>query len=155
MTPGTPAGMVIPSLGRKHGTASETGADIPHEYLTPVENKLEDLYSIVQFSDPALLTPLWTFAPRHFNLSTNRKSRVLIYRNLDLSPEQEEIHQGHLSGLFSIMNKKILTPMYVKRMQQILLSMRMVFLSTDMGGVGLNLQNTDCLTNFELRWNPA
>ena len=31
----------------------------------------------------------------------------------------------------------------------------MVFLSTDAGGVGLNLQNTDCLINFELPWNPA
>ncbi len=31
----------------------------------------------------------------------------------------------------------------------------MVFLFTDSGGVGLNLQNTDCLINFELPWNPA
>jgi SNF2 family DNA or RNA helicase len=31
----------------------------------------------------------------------------------------------------------------------------MVFLSTDSGGVGLNLQNTDCIINFELPWNPA
>ncbi|WP_319559683.1 DEAD/DEAH box helicase [Marispirochaeta sp.] len=241
---------------------------------TPLENKLEDLYSIIQFSDPTLLTPLWAFAARHFNLSTTRKNRVLGYRNLDavhekiaplllrrrkadvlenlpekiennyyldLSPEQEEMHQGYLSGLFSIMNKKVLTPMDIKRMQQILLAMRMicdstylvdketnispklvelvsilkdlvlenrrkviifsewttmiyligkvlselginfveftgkvpvkkrqslidefrtnpdcmVFLSTDAGGVGLNLQNTDCLINFELPWNPA
>jgi superfamily II DNA/RNA helicase len=239
-----------------------------------LENKLEDLYSIVQFSDPTLLTPLWAFAARHFNLSTTRKNRVLGYRNLDavhekirpllirrrkeevmenlpekiennyyldLSPEQEEIHQGYMAGLFQIMNKKVLTPMDIKRMQQILLSMRMVcdstylidkesnispklvelvsllkdlvlenrrkviifsewttmtyligkvlsemgidfveftgrvpvekrqalidefrtnphcmvFLSTDAGGVGLNLQNTDCLINFELPWNPA
>ena len=241
---------------------------------TPLENKLEDLYSIIQFSDPTLLTPLWAFAARHFNLSTTRKNRVLGYRNLDavhdkikplllrrkkvdvmenlpekvennyyldLSQEQEEIHQGYLSGLFQLMNKKVLTPMDIKRMQQILLAMRMVcdstylidkesnispklvelvsilkelvlenrrkviifsewttmtyligkvlselgidfveftgkvpvqkrqalidefrtnpecmvFLSTDAGGVGLNLQNTDCLINFELPWNPA
>ncbi len=31
----------------------------------------------------------------------------------------------------------------------------MVFLSTDAGGVGLNLQNADCVVNFELPWNPA
>jgi superfamily II DNA or RNA helicase len=241
---------------------------------TPLENKLEDLYSIIQFSDPTLLTPLWAFAARHFNLSTTRKNQVLGYRNLDavhekikplllrrrkeevmenlpekiennyyldLSREQEEIHQGYLAGLFQIMNKKVLTPMDIKRMQQILLAMRMVcdstylidkqsnnspklvelvsilkdlvlenrrkviifsewttmtyligkvlselgidfveftgrvpvekrqalieefrdnpdcmvFLSTDAGGVGLNLQNTDCLINFELPWNPA
>jgi superfamily II DNA or RNA helicase len=241
---------------------------------TPLENKLEDLYSIIQFSDPTLLTPLWAFAAHHFNLSTQRKNKVLGYRNLDavhekirplllrrkkeevlenlpekiennyyldLSREQEEIHQGYMAGLFRILNKKILTPMDIKRMQQILLAMRMVcdstylvdkqtnispklgelvsilkdlvienrrkliifsewttmtyligkvlselgidfveftgrvpvekrqalidefrdnpdcmvFLSTDAGGVGLNLQNTDCLINFELPWNPA
>ena len=31
----------------------------------------------------------------------------------------------------------------------------MTFLSSDAGGVGLNLQNTDCVINFELPWNPA
>jgi SNF2 family DNA or RNA helicase len=30
-----------------------------------------------------------------------------------------------------------------------------VFLSTDAGGVGLNLQAADCVINFELPWNPA
>jgi superfamily II DNA or RNA helicase len=31
----------------------------------------------------------------------------------------------------------------------------MAFLSTDAGGVGLNLQSADCVINFELPWNPA
>ncbi len=252
---------------------------IPHEHSlvitgTPLENKLEDLYSIVQFSDPTLLTPLWAFAAHHFNLSTTRKNKVLGYRNLeavhekiaplllrrqkaevidnlpekvennyyiDLSQEQEEIHRGYMAGLFRLINKKVLTPMDIKQMQKTLLAMRMVcdstylidkqtnispklielvsilkdivlenrrkvvifsewttmtyligkvlseleidfveftgkvpvekrqqlidefrenpncmvFLSTDSGGVGLNLQNTDCLINFELPWNPA
>jgi superfamily II DNA helicase RecQ len=30
-----------------------------------------------------------------------------------------------------------------------------VFLSTDAGGTGLNLQSADCVINFELPWNPA
>jgi len=30
-----------------------------------------------------------------------------------------------------------------------------VFLSTDAGGTGLNLQAADCIVNFELPWNPA
>lgn len=252
---------------------------IPHQHSlvitgTPLENKLEDLYSIVQFSDPTLLTPLWAFAANHFNLSKTKKNKVLGYKNLDtvydkiqpllirrkkedvidnlpekiennfyidLSPEQEEIHQGYLSGVLQIANKKVLTPLDIKRLQQLLTSMRMVcdstylvdketnispklvelvsilkevvlenrrkliifsewttmtyligkalselcidfveftgkvqvekrqllieefrnnpdcmvFLSTDAGGVGLNLQNTDCMINFELPWNPA
>ena len=31
----------------------------------------------------------------------------------------------------------------------------LVFLSTDAGGTGLNLQAADCVVNFELPWNPA
>jgi hypothetical protein len=252
---------------------------IPHSHSlvitgTPLENKLEDLYSIVQFCDPGLLTPLWAFAAHHFNLSKQKKNKVLGYRNLDgvykkiqplllrrkkkdvikelpeiiennyyvdLSQEQEEIHQGYMATLFMLSNKKVLTPMDIKRMQKTLLAMRMVcdstylidkktnispklvelvsilrelvlennrkvvifsewttmtyligktlselgidfveftgkvpvekrqalidefrenpecmvFLSSDAGGVGLNLQNTDCVINFELPWNPA
>ena len=30
-----------------------------------------------------------------------------------------------------------------------------VFLATEAGGVGLNLQTADCVINFELPWNPA
>ncbi|NQT58636.1 MAG: DEAD/DEAH box helicase family protein, partial [Bacteroidetes bacterium] len=33
---------------------------------TPLENKLVDVYGIVQFSDHTLLTPLWAFAANHF-----------------------------------------------------------------------------------------
>jgi SNF2 family DNA or RNA helicase len=252
---------------------------IPHNHSlvitgTPLENKLEDIYSIVQFSAPALLTPLWAFASNHFNLSRHKKNKVLGYRNLDivhsklkdliirrrtedvleslpdliennyyldLSIEQQEIHQGLVQSLHYYSSKKVLTPMDIKRMQQILLNMRrvcdstylvdkksnispklvelvsimkdlvienkrkviiftewtgmtyligkvlsdlkidfiefsgkipvdkrqllidefqnnsecMVFLSTDAGGTGLNLQNADCVINFELPWNPA
>ena len=252
---------------------------LPHNHSlvitgTPLENKLEDIYSIVQFSDSKLLTPLWAFAANHMRLSKSRTSKVLGYKNLeivneklkslvirrtkeavldslpdqlennyylDLSWEQKEIHQGLVHSLLVIINKRILTPMDIKRIQQILLSMRMVcdstylldkktnispklselaillndlvinnkrkvlifsewttmtyliskvlsdmgipfvdfsgkipvkkrqllvdefqnnleckvFLSTDAGGVGLNLQSADCLINFELPWNPA
>jgi hypothetical protein len=240
---------------------------------TPLENKLEDLYSIVQFSDPELLSPFWIFSATYLRI-TKWKKRIVGYTNLDaltaqlknlvirrkkadvldslpemvandyyveLSREQKEIHQGYVSSLAPILGKKILTPMDIKRIQQILLCMRMVcdstflidksknvspkldelrnilvelvkdngrkavvftewttmtyligkllsdleipfveftgkvpveqrqklitefmtnpackvFLSTDAGGVGLNLQEADCVINFELPWNPA
>jgi len=240
---------------------------------TPLENKLEDVYSIAQFSDPTLFTPLWAFAANYYNLDKGGK-KIVGYRNLDvirdklkslvirrkkeevftelpeqientyyldMSSEQEEIHQGYLSALLPLLNKKVLTPMDIKRIQMILLSMRMVcdstylidkqtnlspklvelvpilqelvienrrktiifsewttmtyligkllsdmgipfvqfhgkipqekrqllvtefqennecmvFLSTDAGGTGLNLQNADCVINFDLPWNPA
>ncbi len=241
---------------------------------TPLENKLEDVYSIVQFLDPYLLSPLWRFAADHFMLSRRKKGQILGYRNLDrlhetlksivirrrkedvlkdlpeqtvnnyyidLTEKQAEIHNGYLSSLLPILNKKFLTPMDLRKIQKLLLMMRMtcdstylvdrqtnispklkelegivdelviqsgrkvvifsewttmifligkylsnagidfieltgkvpvpkrqalideftnnpdcrVFLSSDAGGTGLNLQAADCVINFELPWNPA
>ena len=241
---------------------------------TPLENKLEDVYSIVQFLDPALLSPLWRFAADHFMLSRHKKGKILGYRNLerlngqlksiairrrkeevltdlpdemvnnyyiDLHDKQLKIHNGYLQSLLPLINKKFLTPMDLRRIQELLLRMRMVcnstylidrkthispklkelegvvdelvvqnkrkmvifsewttmtfliarllsevgipfiemsgkipvkkrqalidefthnpeckvFLSTDAGGTGLNLQAADCVVNFELPWSPA
>lgn len=241
---------------------------------TPLENKLEDVYSIVQFLDPYLLTPLWQFAADHFMLSREKKGKILGYRNLeqlherlktivirrrkeevltdlpdevvnnyyvDLHDKQLKIHSGYMQALLPLLNKKFLTPMDLRRIQELLLRMRMVcnstylidrrthispklkelegivdelvvqnarkmvifsewttmtyliarflsdagipfvelsgkipvkkrqalidefthnpdcrvFLSTDAGGTGLNLQAADCVVNFEMPWNPA
>ncbi len=241
---------------------------------TPLENKLEDVYSIVQFLDPRMLTPLWQFAADHFMLSRSKKGKILGYRNLsrlheklqsivirrrkedvlsdlprqvdnnyylELHEKQSKIHNGYMQLLLPLLNKKFLTPMDIRRMQELLLRMRMVcnstylidrkthispklkelesiieelvvaggrkmiifsewttmtfliarhlsdagigfvelsgkvpvkkrqalidefthnpqckvFLSTDAGGTGLNLQAADCVVNFELPWNPA
>ena len=241
---------------------------------TPLENKLEDVYSIVQFLDPYKLTPLWKFASDHFLIPKKKKASVAGYQNLsllktklqdivirrtkeevlkdlpdevvnnyyiDLSDEQYEMHQGFLSALLPLLNKKYLTPVDMQRIQMLLLKMRQtcdstflvdrqtqispklkelegiideivvqnkrkmvifsewttmtfliakllsesniqfielsgkvpvkkrqalidefttnpecrVFLSTDAGGTGLNLQAADCVVNFELPWNPA
>jgi superfamily II DNA or RNA helicase len=256
---------VVKQLPRKHALVL-TG--------TPLENKLEDVYSIVQFLDPFLLAPLWRFAADHFMLSRERKGRVVGYRNLDLLREkldpivirrkkeevlsdlpdeivnnyyidlhekQRKIHAGYLQALVPLLAKKYLTPMDIKQIQELFLKMRMVcnstylidkktlispklkefegiidelvvqnrrkmvvfsewttmtyliarslsvmkipfvelsgkvpvkkrqalidefssnpdcrvFLSTDAGGTGLNLQAADCVVNFELPWNPA
>jgi superfamily II DNA/RNA helicase len=158
-----------------------------------------------------------------------------------LTDEQEKIHQGYAQLLGPLLHKKFLTPMDVKRIQELLLLMRMVsdstylidrktnfspklaeldsildeliiqnnrkvvifsewttmtyliatklsganiafvelsgkipvkkrqalideftnnpqckvFLSTDAGGTGLNLQAADCVINFEPPWNPS
>jgi len=241
---------------------------------TPLENKLEDVYSIVQFLDPFMLTPLWKFAADHFLIPKKKKSSVAGYKNLemlnerlksivirrkkeavledlpdeiinnyyiDLTDEQKEIHAGYARVLLPLINKKFLTPMDIRKIQVLLLKMRMVcdstylidrethispkldelkgildevvvqnhrkmvifsewttmtfliartlsnmnlpfvelsgkvpvkkrqalideftnnpdcrvFLSTDAGGTGLNLQVADSVVNFELPWNPA
>jgi SNF2 family DNA or RNA helicase len=241
---------------------------------TPLENRLEDVYSIVQFLDPHLLSPLWRFAAEHFMLSRHKKGHILGYRKLDrlhaqlkplvlrrrkeevlrelpkelvnnyyldLHHQQQKIHSGYLQALIPLLNKKYLTPIDLRRIQELLMRMRMVcnstflidrrthispklkelegildelvvqngrkmvifsewttmtyligrclseagigfvelsgkvpvnkrqalidefsanpkcrvFLSTDAGGTGLNLQAADCVVNFELPWNPA
>lgn len=255
----------VKSLPRKHSLVL-TG--------TPLENKLEDIYSIIQFLDPQLLSPLWKFAADHFMLSKAKKGKILGYRNLDqlngklkstvirrrkeevltdlpdeivnnyfleLEEPQQRIHNGYLQSLMPLLHKKFLTPLDMRRIQDLLLCMRMVcdstylidrktnispkleelkglldelviqnkrkvvifsewttmtfliakhlseaglafveltgkvpvnkrqnlideftnnpdckvFLSTDAGGTGLNLQAADCVINFELPWNPA
>lgn len=255
----------VKQIPKKHGIVL-TG--------TPLENKLEDVYSIVQFLDPYLLSPLWKFAADHFMIDRKKKQGIAGYRNLaglsrkigplvirrtkkevlrdlpdeivnnyyiDLHQKQHEIHSGYLQSLLPIIGKKFLTPMDLRRIQVLLLRMRMVcnstylidrkthispklkefqgiidelvvqnnrkvvvfsewttmtfliarylsdtgipfvelsgkipvkkrqalideftgnpdckvFLSTDAGGTGLNLQAADCVINFELPWNPA
>ncbi len=241
---------------------------------TPLENKLEDVYSIIQFLDPYLVSPLWDFAGKHFMISRKAKGKIIGYQHLDklreklkhlvirrkkndvlkdlpetvtnnyyinLSQKQDKMHSGFMSALIPILSKKFLTPIDIQRIQMYLLKMRMVcnstylidkktnispkldefkpiieelvkennrkvvvfsewttmtfliakhlsdvkipfvelsgkvpvkkrqklideftnnpdckiFLSTDAGGTGLNLQAADCVINFELPWNPA
>ncbi len=71
---------------------ANTLREIPSKFLfvltgTPVENRLDDLYSLLQLADPSLLGPLWSF-----NLQYHRqddKGRVVGYK--DLSGLREKI----------------------------------------------------------------
>ncbi|MDX9786343.1 MAG: DEAD/DEAH box helicase [Desulfobacterales bacterium] len=241
---------------------------------TPLENKLEDIYSIIQFLSPGMLSPLWHFAAEHYMLSRKKKGKILGYTNLDklherlsaivirrrkeqvltelpdeivnnyyleLTDPQKKIHGGYIASLLPLLNKKYITPVDLRRIMELLLKARMVcnstylidrkshispklqelegileelvvsngrkvvifsewttmtfligrhlseagiqfvelsgkvpvhkrqalideftcnpecqvFLSTDAGGTGLNLQAADCVINFELPWSPA
>jgi superfamily II DNA or RNA helicase len=52
---------------------------------TPLENRLDELYSIFQFLDPRILGPLWKFNDRFFEVEEreNGTYKVLGYKNLD------------------------------------------------------------------------
>ncbi|WP_028325116.1 SNF2-related protein [Desulfatirhabdium butyrativorans] len=124
---------------------------------TPLENRLEDIYSIVQFLDPPLLSPLWQFAADHYLLSRTKKGKILGYRNLDklneklkalvirrkreevlddlpeevvntyfvdLDIRQRQMHASFSQKLVPLIHKKFLTPMDIRRMQELLLCMR-------------------------------
>jgi SNF2 family DNA or RNA helicase len=243
---------------------------------TPIENRLIDLYSIVQFIDPNYLAPLWEFSYQHCWFDENNKLKITGYYNLqdlkerlkpilirrtkvevikelpnisqrnipiELHDEQKMLHAGFASGVASILRKKFMTPFDQQRLMLLLNNMRMVcdssflvdkethhspklvelkeillekldvknkdskiiifsewvimleligkmlhengigytmltgkvqvknrnklvkefetnpdckiFLSTEAGGAGLNLQVADTVINFELPWNPA
>ncbi|WDP92031.1 MAG: DEAD/DEAH box helicase [Desulfobacter sp.] len=49
---------------------------------TPLENKPEDLYSIVQFLDPYKFTPLWQFSADHYRITREAKNKIAGYKNL-------------------------------------------------------------------------
>jgi SNF2 family DNA or RNA helicase len=243
---------------------------------TPIENRLIDIYSIINTLDPHYLGPLWEFSYQHclfdpakpnkingyYNLQelNKRLSDILIRREkagvlrqlpavqqrdvpVELSLPQKEMHAGFMLGIARIIRKKFLTPYDLQRLQLLLNNARMVcdstflidgkthdspklleledilfekldlnnnsrkviifsewikmhkiigkmlkkhgigytelngtvpvkargeliknfetdkecrvFLSTEAGGAGLNLQAADILINFELPWNPA
>jgi SNF2 family DNA or RNA helicase len=243
---------------------------------TPIENKLIDIFSIVNILDPHFLGPLWEFSYQHclfdpekinkingyFDLQKLNKKleQILIRREkrnvldqlpnvqqinvpVELSDMQRGYHSDYAMGIGKIIRKKFLTPYDLKKLQLLLASMRMVcdstyliddetnespkldelknilfeqldirnsnrkiiifsewvkvhkligkvlrdnnigfaelngkipvksrgelirkfetnelckvFLSTEAGGSGLNLQVADTLINFELPWNPA
>ena len=63
---------------------------IPSKYAfvltgTPLENRLDDLYSIFQFIDPRILGPLWRFNERYFVLEPRKGGvyKIRGHKNLD------------------------------------------------------------------------
>jgi superfamily II DNA or RNA helicase len=242
---------------------------------TPLENRLEDLYSLLQVVDPKVLGPLWRYLV-DFHV-TDERGKVLGYRNLSLlrqrlapvmlrrdrrlvrdqlpdrivqridvalTPKQRELHDSAMSAagsLAAIARKRPLTPGEQNRLLASLQQARMacnaaglvdketegapkldelvdildelclqsglkavvfsqwermtgmvearlrrmglgcvrlhggvptcqrgalldrfrdddsvqVFISTDAGGVGLNLQSGAVLVNLDVPWNPA
>ena len=243
---------------------------------TPIENRLIDLYSIVQFIDPQFLAPLWEFSYQHCYFDETKSDKITGYYNLQhlnerLNPilirrekrrvlqdlpqvteitvpvamhlEQEMLHANYAKGIAAILRKKFISPFDLQKLMLLMNNMRMVcdstflidketyispklnelkhiilekldlknskskviifsewvtmlnligkmlhecgigfaqlsgkvavknrdklvkkfetdpdcqiFLSTEAGGSGLNLQVADTVINFELPWNPA
>jgi superfamily II DNA or RNA helicase len=52
---------------------------------TPLENRIDELYSIFQFLDPRILGPLWYFNDRFYELEQRESGtyKVLGYKNID------------------------------------------------------------------------
>ncbi|MBF0449308.1 MAG: DEAD/DEAH box helicase family protein [Candidatus Magnetomorum sp.] len=257
----------VKQIPKKHGLVI-TG--------TPIENRLIDLYSIMEFLDPGILSPLWEFSYQHCYFDLEKKNKINGYYNLQqlkdrLKPvlirrekqevlkqlphvrhvdvpvpmhkRQAELHASFARSVAQIIQKKFMTRFDMQRLMVLLAKMRMVcdsthlvepgppcspkldelkqvllekldihhsshkvvifsewvkmnqmigrflrdndigyvelngkvpvsrrpqlikefednpdckiFLSTEAGGTGLNLQVADAVINFELPWNPA
>jgi SNF2 family DNA or RNA helicase len=144
----------IKNLKRKHSLVI-TG--------TPIENRLIDLYSIVQFTDPHYLAPLWEFSYQHCFFDADKRNKITGYYNLQklqerlkpilirrerrdvikelpnvteitvpiaMHPDQQMYHAGYASGIAKILSKKYITPYDQQRLMLLLSNMRMVCDST-------------------------
>ncbi|RYE92849.1 MAG: DEAD/DEAH box helicase, partial [Myxococcales bacterium] len=80
--------LVLDEAQRAKNFRTKTAAtlrQIPSRFLfvltgTPVENRLDDLYSLMQLVDPRLLGPLWRF--NHEFHEQGRTGKILAYKNL-------------------------------------------------------------------------
>lgn len=130
---------------------------------TPLENKLLDLYSIVQFLDQDFLTPQWEFSYQHCIFDSNHKNKISGYYNLQnlkerlgsilirrekkevfdqlpnviqkdvyvkLSQEQAGLHNSFAGGIGAILRKKFKTTYDWQKLMHLLTNMRMVCDST-------------------------
>ncbi len=130
---------------------------------TPIENRLGDLYSIMNFIDPKILAPLWEFSMNHCYFDRRNKDRIIGYYNLqalkdriapwvirrrrsdvldqlpalqemtipvNLHPRQAELHAEFARSLAAILHKKYKTVYDMQRLQALLLNLRMVCNST-------------------------
>ena len=55
---------------------------------TPIENRLGDLYSIMNFVDPEILAPLWEFSMNHCYFDKSKKNLITGYYNLQALKER-------------------------------------------------------------------
>jgi len=150
----TKTATAVKSIKKQHGLII-TG--------TPIENKLIDLYSVVQFLDDYFLTPQWEFSYQHCVFDTNLKNKIRGYYNLTnlkqrlnsillrrqkkdvfdqlpnvrqqnvyvkLSDEQAGAHTGYKRGIANILRKKFKTPFDWQMLMMLLTKMRMVCDST-------------------------
>lgn len=130
---------------------------------TPIENRLIDLYSIVQFVDPHYLTPLWEFSYQHCYFDTINKNKVTGYYNLQelnsrlksilirrekrkvlkelpniteitipvlLHEHQQMYHANYAKGIATILRKKYISPYDQQKLMLLMANMRMVCDST-------------------------
>ncbi len=130
---------------------------------TPIENRISDLYSIVQFINPTFLAPLWEFSYQHCLFDEKNKNKITGYYNLQnlherLKPillrrekrkvlkdlpniteinvpvsmqiDQAGMHASFGQAIAAILRKKYISPYDQQKLMLLLLNMRMTCDST-------------------------
>ncbi len=130
---------------------------------TPIENRLIDLYSIVQFVDPYYLSPLWEFSYQHCYFDSTNRNKITGYYNLQelnnrlksilirrekrkvlrelpniteitipvlLHEHQQMYHANYARGVAAILRKKYISPYDQQKLMLLMANMRMVCDST-------------------------
>lgn len=130
---------------------------------TPIENKLLDLYSIVNIIDDKFLTPLWEFSYQYCYFDQKTKNKITGYYNLndlkqrlssilirrekkdvlkdlpnvsqidipiELHQTQRDYHSGFSASIARILSKKFITAFDMQNLMNLLTKMRMVCDST-------------------------
>ena len=127
---------------------------------TPLENKLEELFSVVEFIDGRRLGPAFRFLQEH--RMEDEKGHLLGYRKVVVFSEYERMTHlaGEELGKLGIGCVSLDGGVPSRKRGDLIDKFRRdpeckVFLSTDAGGVGLNLQAASAVVNFEPPWNPA
>lgn len=162
---------------------------------TPLENRLEELVSIVQFVDQHRLGPTWRLLDEH--QMRDEAGRVVGYRALDRisqtlapvmlrrrkaevleDPSAKAVVFSQWKGTYELIQRRLARRQHDASLpvwKQVLFSGSVpgdkrgalvdqfhndpayrLFLSTDAGGVGLNLQHAAAVVvNMDLPWNPA
>ncbi|MEK7865051.1 MAG: SNF2-related protein [Planctomycetota bacterium] len=134
---------------------------------TPLENNLEELFSVCQFVDPNVLGPIWKFYERHFQLDDHGHTRgyrrldelrariapVLLRRTkeevqlqlpplvsntfyLQMTPNQRDAHDNWMKAatiLYKIMERRPLLPKEEERLMMDLLLARRACDDSTMG----------------------
>src|SRR5438270_5786 len=121
---------------------------------TPLENRIDELYSVVQFIDDRRLGPAFRFYNRHRVVEENGK--VLLFSEwttmLDLIEPLLEKRRLHFVRLDGSVPQKLRQGL-VQEFQSN--PGCRLFLTTNAGSTGLNLQAANTVINVDLPWNPA
>ncbi len=120
----------------------------------PLENRLEELYTVVGFIDDRRLGPAYRFFHRHRGV--DEKGKVQGYHQLDVLREKLKPIFGKLNAEFVRLDGKVPQEKREERVHEFQNNPKCrAIIMSNAGSTGLNLQSANTVINVDLPWNPA